>query len=103
MGTIRVSIFKFVFKTTARRISSRVSAGIGSVFLIQPTGQKRKEKILIFLERGPHASVPHTAFSKHDAILQRIQPWPPKNPIPTKKNKTSRHFVKRRKYKNTKI
>ena len=76
-------IFKFLFKITARRIWSRVSAGIGSVFLIQPTGQKRQEKKMFFLERGPHASVRHTAFSKHDAILQRIQPWPPKIPIPT--------------------
>ena len=46
-------------------------------------GAKKARKKQIFLERGPHASVRHTAFSKHDAILQRIQPWPPKIPIPT--------------------
>ena len=74
---------KFLFKITARRISIRVSPGIGSVFLIQPTGQKRQEKKRFFLEWGRNAFVRHTAFSKHDAILQRIQPWPPKNPIPT--------------------
>ena len=57
--------------------------GIGSVFLIHPTGQKRQEKTRFFLEWGRNAFVRHAAFSKHDAILQRIQPWPPKNPIPT--------------------
>ena len=41
--------FNFLFKITARRISIRVSAGIGSVFLIQPTGQKRQEKNAFFL------------------------------------------------------
>ena len=55
----------------------------GSVLLIHPTGQKRQEKKLFFLEWGRNAFVRHAAFSKHDAILQRIQPWPPKNPIPT--------------------
>ena len=59
------------------------STGIGSVFLIHPTGQKRQEKKRFFLEWGRNAFVRHAAFSKHDAILQRIQPWPPKNPIPT--------------------
>ena len=45
-------------------------------------GAKKARKKLIFLEQGPHASVRHTAFSKHDGILQRIQPWPPNIPIP---------------------
>ena len=80
---LHISIFKFLLKITARRISIRVSAGIGSVFLIHPTGQKRQEKKRFFLEWGRNAFVRHTAFSKHDAILQRIQPWPRKNPIPT--------------------
>ena len=43
------------------------------------TGKKKK----FFLEWGLCASVCHTDFSKHDAILQRIQPWPRKIPIPT--------------------
>ena len=70
-------------ETTARRIWVRVTPGIGSVFLIHPTGQKRQEKKRFFLEWGRNAFVRHAAFSKHDAILQRIQPWPRKIPIPT--------------------
>ena len=42
-------MIKFLFKITARRISLRVSPGIGSVFLIHPTGQKRQEKKCFFL------------------------------------------------------
>ena len=37
------------------------------MLLIHRTGQKRQEK-MFFLEWGPHASVRHTAVSKHDAI-----------------------------------
>ena len=36
-------------ETTARRIWVRVTPGIGSVFLIHPTGQKRQEKKCFFL------------------------------------------------------
>ena len=49
-----------------------------------PNGAKKaRNKKRFFLEWGRNAFVRHAAFSKHDAILQRIQPWPPKNPIPT--------------------
>ena len=48
-----------------------------------PNGSKKARKNMFFLEWGPYAFVRHTAFGKNDAILQRIQPWPPKIPIPT--------------------
>ena len=49
-----------------------------------PNGPKKaRKKKRFFLEWGRNAFVRHAAFSKHDAILQRIQPWPPKSPIPT--------------------
>ena len=41
-------LFEFLFKITARRIWSRVSPGMGSVFLIHLTGQKKARKKTVF-------------------------------------------------------
>ena len=49
------------------------------MLLVHRTGPNGKEKKSFFLEWGLCASACHTDFSKHDAILQRIQPWPRKN------------------------
>ena len=45
---IYISTCQFLFKITAGRIWVRVTPGIGSVFLIHPTGQKKARKKTAF-------------------------------------------------------